>query len=250
MSLIKSVLAGAILQKHFTSAVILAGGIGSRFGAEDGTKQHVKVCGIPTLVRSCLAFESSPRIDEIVIVSRAEETGTVKRYVEDYSLKKVTAVVEGGATRAESSMNGAAAVSDKCKYIAIHDAARCLVTEKIIEDTVVAAFRYGAAAAAERVVDTVKIADDNGFIRSTEDRERVWLVKTPQVFKLSVYEVGSALTKRDGIEVTDDCMMVEHAGLGVKLVDCGHDNIKLTTRDDLALAEFIISKREKEEREP
>ncbi len=244
MSFWKSLFDGAYLQKNFTSAVILAAGSGTRFGSEHDTKQNVPVLGIPALVRSCLAFENSPRIDEIVIVAREDEIPTVERYVEEYSLKKVAKIVAGGETRADSSMAGAAAVSDKCKYIAIHDAARCLVTKKIIEDTVVAAYRYKAAAAAERVVDTVKLADANGFIKATEDRDRIWLVKTPQVFRFSVYETASAVTRRDGIEVTDDCMMAEHAGLAVKLVDCGHENIKLTTADDLATAEYILSKRE------
>ncbi len=246
VSLLGNILGGAVLGTHFTSAVVLAGGVGSRFGGEV-TKQNALVGGIPALVRSCMAFENSSRIDEIIIVSRKEEIDTVKEYVERYSLKKVRAVVEGGETRAESSRNGAAAVSPKCKYVAIHDAARCLVTEKIIDDTLVAAFRYGAAAAAEKVVDTVKIADERGFIKYTEDRNFVWLVKTPQIFKLSIYETASAITEKDGVEVTDDCMMAEHVGFRVKLVDSGHDNIKLTTKDDLALAEFILSKRQTEE---
>ena len=242
MSLIKTVLAGAVLQKHFTSAVILAAGMGSRFGGEV-TKQNVEVSGVPALVRSALAFEASSRIDETVIVAKEDEIAAVEGYVEKYGLKKVRAVVCGGATRAESSMKGFLALSDRSRFVAIHDAARCLVTAKIIDDTVVAAYRYGAAAAAERVVDTVKIADEKGFIKSTEDRNFVWLVKTPQVFKRAVYETAAALTERDGVEVTDDCMMAEHAGLAVKLVDCGHENIKLTTGDDLPLAEFILSKR-------
>ncbi|MBR6917006.1 MAG: 2-C-methyl-D-erythritol 4-phosphate cytidylyltransferase [Clostridia bacterium] len=244
MSFIKSIINGASLQHHFTSALILAGGIGSRFGNEDGTKQLAAVSGIPALVRSCMAFEECPLIDETVIVARREETEIIKELTGRYELKKVAKIVEGGNTRAESSANGAAAVSDKCKFIAIHDAARCLVTAKIVEDTVISAYRYGSAAAAERAVDTVKIADENGFIERTENRDYVWLVKTPQVFKRSIYDTASALTQRDGVEVTDDCMMAEHAGFKVKLVDCGSENIKLTTRDDLAVAEYIISKRE------
>ena len=154
MSFIDTVFGGAIFQSHFTSAVILAAGLGTRFGNDDGTKQNVLVGGIPALVRSALAFERSDAIDEIIIVAKEDEIDTVKGYVEKYSLTKVKTVVKGGETRMESSVIGASAVSDKCKYIAIHDAARCLVTGKIIEDTLTAAFRYGAAAAAERVVDT------------------------------------------------------------------------------------------------
>lgn len=231
--------------KGFTSAVILAGGIGSRFGNADGTKQNIDVCGVPALVRACLPFEKCEKIDEIVIAARAEELETVRGYVEEYGLAKVTKVVTGGPTRRESSYNGSMAVSPKCKYIAIHDAARCLVTEKIVSDTLDAAYRYGAAAAAERVVDTVKIATPNGFIKETADRNFVWLVKTPQAFKFHMYETAAEYAKRDGFEATDDCSMAERLGFSVKLVDCGSENIKLTTRDDLSLAEYILNKREK-----
>ena len=231
--------------KHqFTSAVILAGGIGSRFGSEDGTKQNVMVGGVPALVRSCLPFDRCGKVDEIIIVAREDEMETVRGYVSEYGLSKVTKVVSGGATRRESSYNGSLAVSDKCKYIAIHDAARCLVTEKIISDTLDAAYKYGAAAAAERVVDTVKIATPDGFIKKTADRNFVWLVKTPQAFKFHIYETAAEYAKRDGFEATDDCSMAERLGFSVKLVDCGRENIKLTTRDDLSLAEYIIQKRD------
>ncbi len=249
MGFIKTVLSSAVLQTHFTSAVILAAGEGTRFGNEDGTKQNALVAGVPALVRACQPFEAAPRIKEIIIVAREDEKKRIKRYVAEYSLTKVTKIVTGGDTRAESSALGAAALSPKCKYVAIHDAARCLVTEKMIDDAVVAAYRYGAAACAEHVVDTVKITDYRGIVQRTEDRDHVWLVKTPQVFKLSIYETSSAICKQDGVSVTDDCMMAEHVGFKVKLVDCGHENIKLTERDDLSLAEFIISKRTKTEEE-
>lgn len=231
------------MQKNYTSAVILAAGVGERFGNEDGTKQNVPVAGIPAVVRTASAFERCDRIDEIILVGRADELEKLESYVSEYSLSKVKRVVEGGATRTESSERGVGAASDGCKYVAIHDGARCLVTPEIIDKTVVAAYRYGAAAAAERVVDTVKIADADDFISRTEDRRFVRLVKTPQVFKLSMYETACAIAKRDGVEVTDDCMMAEHAGFRIKLVDCGHENIKLTERADLSLAEYIISKR-------
>ncbi len=247
MSFIKNILRFASLKSGDAAAVILAAGLGERFGNEDGTKQNAPVGGIPALVRCALAFEECDMIKEVVIVAREDEIPRVEGYVRDYDLKKVSNIVPGGATRQESSEIGFYASSGKCRFVAIHDAARCLVTRDIIERTLLEAFKYGAAAAAERVVDTVKIATGAGFIERTEDREHVWLVKTPQVFKRSVYETALALAKRDGISVTDDCMMAEHARLRVKLVDCGHENIKLTERDDLGLAEYILSKREGKE---
>lgn len=244
MSFFRSLIDSPVISHRYTSAVILAAGEGSRFGNEDGTKQNALVAGIPAAARAALPFQACSEIDEIILVGKADELSLLESYVKDYELTKVTRVVEGGARRDESSMKGAEAVSDKCRYIAIHDAARCLVTEKIIKDTLRAAIKYGSAAAAERVVDTVKIADNAEFVKETPDRETVWLVKTPQIFKFHIYETAAAIARRDGISVTDDCMMAEHCGFKIKLVDCGHENIKLTAREDLALAEFILSKRE------
>ncbi len=228
----------------FTSAVVLAAGVGSRFGNENGTKQNVLVKGIPAVVRTVTAFENCCAVDEIILVGREEELETLRDYTDKFCFKKVSRIVVGGSTRMESSAKGVEAVSERCQYVAIHDGARCLVTPEIIENTVRAAYEYGASAAAQRVVDTVKLADENEVIESTVDREKVWLVKTPQVFLLDTYKKCAEAAKKDGVSATDDCMMAERLGYKIKLCDCGQFNIKLTAREDLALAEFILSQRE------
>ncbi len=228
----------------FTSAVILAAGVGSRFGNENGTKQNVSVLGVPAVVRTVSAFEKCALIKEIILVGRREELSILEGYVKDHSLSKVTRVIEGGSVRMESSVKGVAAVSPGCTFVAVHDGARCLVTPEMIEDAVRAAFEYGCAASAQRVVDTVKLAGADGIITDTVDREKVWLVKTPQIFDIDIYRECAAAAVADGASVTDDCMMAERMGYKIKLCDCGQFNIKLTAREDLALAEFILSQRE------
>ena len=231
----------------FVSAVILAAGSGTRFGSEGGTKQNIPVLGIPAVVRATLAFEKCSVIDEIILVGKKDEIATLNGYVRDYALTKVTHVIEGGDVRSESSFKGVSRVDPRCGYVAIHDGARCLVTPGIVEKTVADGVKYGAAAAAERVVDTVKKADSDGFIETTVDREYVWLGKTPQVFAIDIYKKCAAAAMEDGAYVTDDCLMVERLGSKIKLTDCGKNNIKLTTRDDLERAEYIISHMQSED---
>lgn len=225
----------------FTSAVILAAGNGTRFGG-NVKKQFVDVLGIPCLVRTVKAFEECDLIDEIIIVGDAE---AIEETLKDYTFEKVSMIVSGGETRQDSSLLGFDSVSDKSKFVAIHDAARCLVTPEMISATVKEAYKYRAAAAAHKSEDTVKIADKKGFVVKTTDRDKIWLVQTPQVFQNDVYRVSAYMAKRDEEVVTDDCMLCENLGFEIKLVECGRENIKLTTREDLLLCEAILSYREK-----
>ncbi len=218
-------------KKLFNSAVILAAGSGSRFDAER-KKQFAEIDGIPVIVRSASAFNDCDFISEIVVVTVANEVDGCRKILEDAGITKLTKVVAGGSTRQKSSKIGFDNVNPLCDYVAIHDAARCLVTEQMIYDTFEAAYSYGASAAAEKVVDTVKRADAAGLVKETLDRREIWLAKTPQTFKAEVYRAASYMAEKDGFEGTDDVSLAEHLGFKVKLTDCGTENIKLTYPED------------------
>ena len=225
----------------FTSAVILAAGNGTRFGGKV-KKQYVEILGTPAINRTIAAFEECELIDEIILVGDKEALSEV---IEGFDFKKIAMIVDGGETRQESALLGFDSVSEKSKFVAIHDAARCLVTPEIIEATVKEAYKYRAAAAAHKSEDTVKIADKNGIIEETTDRDKIWLVQTPQVFMNDVYRSAAYMAKKDEATVTDDCMLCERLGFEVKLVEAGRENIKLTGPDDLMLCEAILAYREK-----
>lgn len=228
---------------NFTSAVILAAGSGTRFGGKV-KKQFTDIAGTPCIIRTLRAFEASKLIDEIVLVG---DTEALRALVDEYGVTKVSAIVNGGETRQDSALFGFDAVNSKCKYVAIHDAARCLVTTDIIEKTVRAAYKCRAAAAAHKCEDTVKKCDGDGNVESTLDRNMIWTVQTPQAFEADVYRVAAYMAKRDGAVVTDDCMLCERLGFKVKMVECGRNNIKLTSPEDLALCEALILSQSKDE---
>lgn len=228
--------------KNFTTAIIAAGGSSARFDSVL-TKQMTSICGVPMIVHTLLAFENCECIHEIVVCARKSEIGFYEKFGATYGITKLTAVVEGGNTRQESVMNGLGAVNEKSKYVAIADGARCLITPEQIASVCRSAYKYGAATAAHRSTDTVKIADKKGFIDSTADRETVWLAQTPQVFKTKLYRAAAYTALKKGYEATDDNMLVEYVKHPVRLVECGANNIKVTTVDDLTVASAVIEER-------
>ena len=227
-----------------TAAVILAGGSGSRFGG-DRPKQFASLGGIPVLIRSVLAFESSPYIDETVIVSRKEDIDEVRALCNEYGLGKLKAIVPGGATRQESSMCGVLATDDAIEFVAIHDAARCLVTTDTIGRVAAEAYVYGGASAASPVYDTVKQLDSMGFIQKTVDRSTLVAAETPQVFRKKLYVAAARAAEQKGSSVTDDNSLLEAFGQAVKSVLSIGENFKITTAADLLRAEAVIAEREK-----
>lgn len=227
---------------HYTAAIILAGGSGSRMNA-DTTKQMMTLCDKPLIVHSLLAFEASDYIDEIIVVAKSDEVDLYPALFEQYGISKATHVVEGGETRQDSVLKGFEVVPDKADHIAIHDGARPLITPAQIKSVVLAAYDYKAAAAAAPVKDSVKVANISGMIDYTVDRKTVWLMQTPQVFYGNLFRASIYTASKDKFLGTDDAEVAEHAGFSTKLVNTGYENIKVTTPVDLLIAETILKKR-------
>ena len=232
-------------ENKFTSAVIVAGGSSIRMGG-DKTKQMLPLCGMPVVVHTLLSFQNCDRISEIIVVAKEEEIPIYGEFAEKYGITKLKATVKGGETRQMSALHGFDATSPKADFVAIHDAARCLVTSEEIEKVLDAAVKYGAASASVGVIDTVKIVDSKGFSVRTEDRSFVRLAQTPQIFSRNLYCAAAYTAKEAGFEATDANMLAERIGYKVKMVECSLNNIKITLPEDIEKAERILEERKKE----
>lgn len=228
-----------------TTAILLAGGVGSRMQREDGqTKQMLPLCGVPVLAHTARAFEACPYIDDVIIVTREEELPAVRRMMREYGISKFRLAVKGGDTRQASALAGFETIDgEHCRFVAIHDAARCLITPGQISDVVAEAYATGAAAAACRVHDAVKRADAKGYVAETVDREALWFAQTPQVFSATLYRAAAYTAKAATFAATDDVMLCERIGQAVRLIDCGDENFKITTNADLLRAEAVLRAR-------
>ncbi len=228
------------MNKYNVAAVILAAGSGTRMNINT-TKQQLLIDGKTVLRRSLEAFDACPQITSITVVVREGEEDFAKEQI--FGLGKVEDIVVGGKTRAESARIGFSAIPKNSDFVAIHDAARCLITPEAISSVIADAVAYGAATASARVTDTVKLVDTSGFVTDTPDRDYVMLATTPQIFKTDIY--SSALDKVGYTDsaVTDDNMLVERAGYKVFCTDTGRENIKITHAGDVEYAEFILRRR-------
>ena len=227
-----------------TTAIIVASGNSTRMG-EGISKQMMLLDGIPVVARTIMAFDKCEYINEIIVVAKEEEFYLYQEFQKLYKFKKLVRLVSGGNTRQDSVRNGFAAISNGTRFVAIHDGARCLITGEQIEKVCSAAFKVGSATAATRAIDSVKISNGkNLFIDSSANRDHIWLAQTPQVFKREIYELALKKAAADKLTVTDDNSLVENLGCSIKLVECGRNNIKITTPDDIPLALAIIKAQE------
>lgn len=180
------------------------------------------------------------------MVCRPGDRERYLEYKEKFGLSKLRDIVVGGSTRQESVLRGVEAVGEDAKYVAIADGVRPLTTPAMIDKVCLAAYRYGAASAAYPAADTIKTADQHGFVTATIERSTVWHATTPQIFSLAIYRAAAYYAVDTKFEGTDDNSLVENIDRPVKLVDCGRENIKLTEPGDLAAAEALIALRAKE----
>ncbi len=216
-------------------AVIVAAGTASRMGGID--KVMAPLGGEPMIVRTVRAFQNCGAIAEIVVVTREDLILPITSACR--GMDKVRAVVAGGASRQESVARGLSALSRQMKLAAVHDGARPLVSDAVIDRTVRAAHSYGAAAPAVPVKDTVKVVK-GGLVMATPDRNALRAVQTPQVFDFDLLRGALEKAEKDKAAVTDDCSAVERLGMSVKIVEGEERNLKITTPLDLKIAALLL----------
>lgn len=223
-----------VLPLSACGAVIVAAGSASRMEGID--KVTAPLRGEPLILHSVRQFQNCDCIKKIVIVTREDLILPITEAC--HGMDKVTAVVAGGKTRQESVRLGLNAL-DGVKLAAIHDGARPLISQAVIDRTVRAAHAYGAAAPAVPVKDTIKV-EQGGIVAATPERAHLRAVQTPQVFDYDLLRGGLVKAEKNGTQVTDDCSVVEALGMSVKLVEGEERNIKVTTPLDLKIAELLM----------
>lgn len=221
------------------SLIIAGAGNSKRMGGVN--KQFSKINSVPVIVKSVLAFENFLEIEEILVVAKEEDIPQMRTLCERYKVKKPIKFVIGGQTRQASVKNALNAISMHSDYIAIHDGARPLVENECIQTAIKNALKYKATALAVPVKDTIKVVDKNGFIKDTPDRNALFITQTPQIFEKKLYlkAMNNALEK--GLDLTDDCQLVEAIGQNVYITLGSYQNIKITTVEDIMLANIIDS---------
>ena len=228
------------MEKQKYAAIVLAAGSGKRMNSQVH-KQYLIIQDRPVLYYSLKAFEDSA-VDEIVlVVGKGEEKFCRKEIVDKYGISKVKAIVEGGKERYHSVFEGLKQTSD-ADYVLIHDGARPFVNQDIIRRCMQEVQKYQACVVGMPVKDTIKIADEEGYAKQTPDRKNVWLIQTPQTFSYAlIYEAYEEMLKTEDTAITDDAMVLERIkGKKSKLIEGSYRNIKITTPEDLLIANVYL----------
>lgn len=232
-------------EKLRCTAIIMAAGKGKRMQTAV-SKQFLPVCGKEILAWTVDVFEKSPLVDTILLMASADGKEDVQHLWNTYGWKKVAAVLEGGKERQNSVANGLAAVGEETDIVLIHDGVRPFVTEEMIADSIVAAQAYGGAVIGVPAKDTIKVCSADGLAVETPDRSTLLQIQTPQTFQRDLIVNAYEKADRDGFLGTDDASVAEFAGHQVKVVMGSYRNIKITTKEDLVIAEAFFKEDLKE----
>lgn len=228
------------MEKQKYTAIVLAAGSGKRMNSKVH-KQYLIIQDRPVLYYSLKEFQDSA-VDEIVlVVGKGEEKFCRKEIVDKYGISKVKAIVEGGKERYHSVFEGLKQTSD-ADYVLIHDGARPFVNQDIIRRCMQEVQKYQACVVGMPVKDTIKIADEEGYAKQTPDRKNVWMIQTPQTFSYAlIYEAYEEMLKTEDTAITDDAMVLERIkGKKSKLIEGSYRNIKITTPEDLLIANVYL----------
>ena len=229
------------MQKNKTTAIILAAGSGKRMNLPV-TKQRLTVAGESILKRTLRAFDACEDVDFIVLVTRADEMDFAKE--ESSEISKLCDIVVGGEVRAESAAIGFSRIPEQTAFVAIHDGARPLVLPEDISRCAHDAFCCGGAVLAVPVTDTIKYGKKNGFVEYTPAREKLFAAQTPQIFDLAVYKTAMERAFRELSDWTDDSRIFENDARKVFLTPGKRYNIKITSPEDILIAEALLKGRE------
>ena len=222
--------------------IIPAAGIGKRMGGSVN-KPFLEVAGKPIIVRTLEQFQNSPEVDIIIVASEYKNLEQVTMLVNRYHLQKVNSVIEGGNERQDSVWNGLQALSQHdVDLVIIHDAVRPFISLQLIKSVLHAALKDNAAIVAVRPKDTIKKSNITGYAEETLNRDQLWITQTPQVFQFLLIYNAFIKARSDNFLGTDDANLAERIGTKARIIEGTYDNIKITTPEDMELAESIVKR--------
>jgi len=231
-------------EDYYVSVIIAAAGMSNRMGSKIN-KQFIDIDNKPILVHTLEKFERCKYIDEIILVSKGEEVEYCrKEIVKKYGFKKINKIIRGGKERQDSIYNGILALNENTDIVLTHDGARPFVRIENIEAGIRGVIEHGACVVGVPVKDTIKVIDEDNNIHHTPKRSMIWAAQTPQCFWANLLKKGYKYAIREGIIGTDDSSLIEKLGHKVKMVMGNYDNIKITTPEDLIMAESLLKEKE------
>jgi 2-C-methyl-D-erythritol 4-phosphate cytidylyltransferase len=221
------------------TVIIAAAGQGKRM-ARGTNKVFISLNNRPLITHTLDVFEACPDIDDIIVVVGKEDIQQMRSIIDTYRYRKIKDVVQGGTERQHSIANALKKIPADAQLVLIHDGARPLITEEVIHRVLLASQKTGAAIVAVPVKDTIKTVNIEGFVVETLDRTTLWAVQTPQAFNRDIIEQAYRLAEEEGFIATDDAGLVERTGIKIGLIMGDYNNLKVTTPEDLIVAEAII----------